>query len=123
MRGLGVRGGSPADRWRAALPTRRRRVPAEGRRLWFERKGFLSARESAELGYDHFGEEVHRLGVGVVAAPRREPRAAEVDIGLDLLRHLLRGADQVALAPRLERLAPERARARGFDLRFGPADA
>ena len=49
---------------------------------------------------------------GVVASTTARSRAAEVDVALDLLGHLLRRADEVAGPPRLERLAPERAASR-----------
>src|SRR5262249_17284194 len=58
----------------------------------------------------HLREQPDRLGIRIVTAPRIEPGASEVDVGLDLLRDLLGGADEVAFPPRLGRFAPERLR-------------
>src|SRR3954453_9053390 len=67
-------------------------------------------------------EQSQRFGVGVVAAPRIEAGATEVDVAADLFRDLLRGTDEIARAPRLGFLAEERARARVEDLSLGLAD-
>src|SRR5262245_16898923 len=63
---------------------------------------------SAEVRDHLFGEEAHRLRLRIVRGPRHETTAAHVDVGLDALGDLLGCADEVALAPRLERLAPHR---------------
>ena len=59
---------------------------------------------------------------GVLAGLRKHVAdrnlAAEVEVGADLLAHLLGRAHEVAGAPRVERLAPEAARAALDDLRF-----
>ena len=61
----------------------------------------------AEVGHHVGGEEFERFGVGIIGAPGDETGAAEVDLALDLLAHLLGGAHQVGLTPALERLAPQ----------------
>ena len=50
------------------------------------------------------------------------PGAAQVSVLLDALGHLLGRPDQVAGRPRLDRLAPERPRARLLELGFGLAN-
>ena len=70
-------------------------------------RALLRAGSSAQAAGD-LGEEAEGLGIGIVAAPRLEAGAAEVDVGADLLGDLLGCADQVPGSPRLDWLAPER---------------
>src|SRR5262249_40736196 len=60
----------------------------------------------AEVRHHLLGEEDERLGVRVVGAPRYEAGAPQLHVGLDLLAHLLRRADEVPTPPPLDRLVP-----------------